>query len=168
VPFYKTCDKLQLLVDLAEAKKVTDQNSTRCDTEHTQREYMDRSVTQKILYGPKLFFLGTDRSIYCHMTLSAMNYLLYISILVQYSDLLCAIFTIIAYQNKNHTFNWLQKKILYGPKLLRSIKYFFGDVPDHILPYDPKWHELFAILYFSSKIMQVAGWSIYENSDRLY
>ena len=25
----------------------------------------------------------------------------------------------------------------------------------HILPYDPKWHELFAILYFLSKIMQV-------------
>jgi hypothetical protein len=38
VPFYKTCDKLQLLVDLAEAKKVTDQNSTRCNTEHTQRD----------------------------------------------------------------------------------------------------------------------------------
>ena len=33
----------------------------------------DRSVTKNILYGPKLL-----RSIYCHMTLSAMNYLLYI------------------------------------------------------------------------------------------
>jgi hypothetical protein len=41
------------------------------------------------------------------------------------------------------------KTILYGPKL------------------DPKWHELFAILYFLSKIMQVPGRSIYENSDRL-
>jgi hypothetical protein len=59
---------------------------------------MDRSVTKKILYGPKLLWTGpspnkyymdlsfgpynislvTDRSIYCHMTLSAMNYLLYI------------------------------------------------------------------------------------------
>jgi hypothetical protein len=37
----------------------------------------------------------------------------------------------------------------------------------HILPYDPKWHELFAILYFLSKIMQVPDRSIYENSDRL-
>ena len=40
------------------------------------------------------------------------------------------------------------------------------------LSYDPKWHELFAILYFLSKIMQVPGRSIYyrsiyENSDRL-
>ena len=40
-------------------------------------QYMDRSVTQKILYGPQKLFLVTDRSIYFHMTLSAMNYLLY-------------------------------------------------------------------------------------------
>ena len=44
-------------------------------------QYMDRSVTKTILYGPKLgpynIVLVTDRSIYCHMTLSAMNYLLY-------------------------------------------------------------------------------------------
>jgi hypothetical protein len=59
------------------------------------------------------------------------------------------------------------KKILYGPKLLRSIYYYFGDGPVHILPYDPKLHELFAILYLLSKIMQVPGRSIYENSDRL-
>ena len=47
-------------------------------------QYMDRSVTKKILYGPQKV---TDRSIYCHklrsiycyMTLSAMNYLLYIT-----------------------------------------------------------------------------------------
>ena len=36
--------------------------------------------------------------------------------------------------------------------------------PVHILPYDPKWHELFAILYFLSKIMQVPGRSIYYRS----
>jgi hypothetical protein len=43
-----------------------------------------------------------------------------------------------------------------------------GDRPVHILPYDPKLHELFVILYFLSKIiMQVLGRSIYENSDRL-
>ena len=64
------------------------------------------------------------------------------------------------------------KQILYGPKLLRSISYFLGDEPVHILPYDQKRHELFAILYFLSKIMQVPGRSIYyrsiyENSDRL-
>ena len=29
-------------------------------------------------FGPYNIFLVTDRSIYCHMTLSAMNYLLYI------------------------------------------------------------------------------------------
>ena len=45
-------------------------------------QYMDRSVTKKILYGPSSFgpyniFGVTNRSIYCHMTLSAMNYLLY-------------------------------------------------------------------------------------------
>jgi hypothetical protein len=44
----------------------------------------------------------------------------------------------------------------------------FRDGPVHILPYNPKWHELFAILNFLSKIMQVPGWSIYENSDRLH
>ena len=35
--------------------------------------YMDWSL------GPYNIFLVTDRSIYCHMTLSAMNYLLHIS-----------------------------------------------------------------------------------------
>ena len=43
-------------------------------------QYMDRSVTKQILYGnfgPYNIFLVTERSIYCHMTLSAMNYLLY-------------------------------------------------------------------------------------------
>jgi hypothetical protein len=37
--------------------------------------YMDRSF-----WGPYNIFLVMDRSIYCHMTLSAMNYLLYIYI----------------------------------------------------------------------------------------
>ena len=37
------------------------------------------------------------------------------------------------------------KKISYGPQKLRSIYYFFGDGPVHILPYDPQCHELFAI-----------------------
>jgi hypothetical protein len=68
------------------------------------------------------------------------------------------------------------KKILYGPQspkkyymdlrsLLRSIQYFFGDGPVHILPYDPQCHELFAIyitlrllkLYFY--IADVVEWS---------
>jgi hypothetical protein len=31
-------------------------------------------------FGPYNIFLVTDRSIYCHMTLSAMNYLLYIQL----------------------------------------------------------------------------------------
>jgi len=42
-------------------------------------QYMDRSVTKKILYGPKL--LVTDRSIYCHMTRSDISYLLYYTFL---------------------------------------------------------------------------------------
>jgi hypothetical protein len=33
-------------------------------------------------FGPYNIFLVTDRSIYCYMTLSAMNYLLYITLLV--------------------------------------------------------------------------------------
>ena len=37
-----------------------------------------------------------------------------------------------------------QKKILYGPQKHRSIYYFFGNGPVHILPYDPQCHELFA------------------------
>jgi hypothetical protein len=43
---------------------------------------MLRSVTKKYYtdlrsFGPNNIFLVTDRSIYCHMTLSVMNYLLY-------------------------------------------------------------------------------------------
>ena len=49
-------------------------------------------------------------------------------------------------------------------ELLRSIYYFVGDGPVHILPYDPKWHELFAISYFLSKIiMQVPFRNQIEN-----
>ena len=45
-------------------------------------QFMDRSVTHKIVYGPQFRFgpyyilWVTSRSINCHMTLSAMNYLL--------------------------------------------------------------------------------------------
>jgi hypothetical protein len=43
-------------------------------------QFMDRSVTHKIVYGPQLRFSSynilwvTSRSINCHMALSAMNY----------------------------------------------------------------------------------------------
>jgi hypothetical protein len=37
-------------------------------------------------------------------------------------------------------------KIVYGPSL-RSIYYFVGDRPVHKLPFGPKCHELFVILY---------------------
>ena len=41
---------------------------------------------------------------------------------------------------------------------------FFGDGPGHILPYDPQCHELFAKLYFLSKIiMQVTLRNRIEN-----
>jgi len=45
-------------------------------------QYMDRSVTKNYYmdlrsFGPYNISLVTDRSLYCHMTLSAMNYLLY-------------------------------------------------------------------------------------------
>jgi hypothetical protein len=40
-----------------------------------KKYYMDRSF-----WGPYNIFLVTDRSIYCHMILSAMNYLLYIKL----------------------------------------------------------------------------------------
>jgi hypothetical protein len=47
-------------------------------------QFMDRSVTHKIVYGPQLRFgpynnnivWATSRSINCHMALSAMNYLI--------------------------------------------------------------------------------------------
>ena len=52
------------------------------------------------------------------------------------------------------------QKILYGPQKLWSIKYFFGDGPVHILPYDPQCHELFAIYYpkyvFQKNIFQLS------------
>jgi hypothetical protein len=37
-----------------------------------------------------------------------------------------------------------QKNIIWTEQL-RSIYYFWGDEPVHILPYDPQCHELFAI-----------------------
>ena len=47
---------------------------------------------------------------------------------------------------------------VYGPKLMAV----YG--PVHILPYDPQCHELFAILYFLSKIiMQVPFRNRIEN-----
>jgi hypothetical protein len=53
-------------------------------------QYMDRSVNKTILYGPQNLRSGpyniclvTDRSIYCHMNLSAMNYLLFINIIIK-------------------------------------------------------------------------------------
>jgi hypothetical protein len=48
-------------------------------------QFMDRSVTHKIVYrpqfrfGPYTILWVTSRSINCHMVLSAMNYLLNIS-----------------------------------------------------------------------------------------
>ena len=45
-------------------------------------QFMDPSVTHKIVYGPQLPFgpynilWMTSRSMNCHMTLSAMNYLI--------------------------------------------------------------------------------------------
>jgi hypothetical protein len=77
----------------------------------------------------------------------------------------------------NSSWNWgsygsiwtgpLPKKYYMARSFWGPYNIFFGDGPVHILPYDPKWHELFAILYFLSKIIQVPGRSIYENSDRL-
>ena len=65
-----------------------------------------------------------------------------------YSKYFMALRVIWQYMDRSVT-----NKILYGPKLLRSIYYLFGDGPVHILPYDPKWHELFVLLYFLSKII---------------
>ena len=45
---------------------------------HPKKNYMDLRS-----FGPYNILLVTDRSIYCHMTLSAMNYLLYISCFCQ-------------------------------------------------------------------------------------
>ena len=51
------------------------------------------SSPKKILYGPSFgpynIFLVTDRSIYSHMTLSAMNYLLFMLIMRTTSVLAC-------------------------------------------------------------------------------
>ena len=45
-----------------------------------KKYYMDWSF-----WGPYNIFLVTDRSIYCHMTLSAMNYLLYYTFYLKYA-----------------------------------------------------------------------------------
>jgi len=55
------------------------------NTTNSSWQFMERSVTQKIVYGPQLRFgpynilWVTSRSINCHMALSAMNYLLNIN-----------------------------------------------------------------------------------------
>jgi hypothetical protein len=49
-----------------------------------KKYYMDRSF-----WGPYNIFLVTDRSIYCHMTLSAMHYLLYNAFLMDAERLFC-------------------------------------------------------------------------------
>ena len=64
-------------------------------------QFMNRSVTHKIVYGPQLRFgpyiilWVTSRSINCHMALSAMNYLLIINSQIAYKgdylSLVCAI-----------------------------------------------------------------------------
>jgi hypothetical protein len=39
------------------------------------------------------------------------------------------------------------QNIIWNEAKLRSIYYFVGDRPVHKLPFDPKCHELFVILY---------------------
>ena len=48
------------------------------------KKYMDLRS-----FGPYNIFLVRDRSIYCHMTLSAMNYLLYINGIVNFNKNIC-------------------------------------------------------------------------------
>jgi hypothetical protein len=55
---------------------------------------------------------------------------------------------------------WNWNEYTSNQEMLYDETAYFGDGSVHILPYDPKWHELFAILYFLSKIMQVPGRSI--------
>ena len=51
---------------------------------HQKKYYMDLRS-----FGPYNIFLVTDRSIYCHLTLSAMNYLLYNAFLMDAERLFC-------------------------------------------------------------------------------
>ena len=64
-------------------------------------QFMNRSVTHKIVYGPQHrvgsynYLWVTSRSINCHMSLNAMNYLLIINSQIAYKgdylSLVCAI-----------------------------------------------------------------------------
>jgi hypothetical protein len=70
-------------------------------------QFMDRSVTHKIVYGPQLRFgpynilWVTSRSINCHMALSAMKYLLNIG---------CERFCF----RRLFTIDWFQPEIVTG------------------------------------------------------
>ena len=127
-------------------------------------QYMDRSVTKKILYDLRSFspyniFLVTDRSIYCHMTLSAMNYLLYITLYVfifpiwslfSYMDRpgICIIILDKKYNIANSSCHFRSYGSIWtGPS---PKTYYMGLV--HILPYDPQCHELFAIYRCRNKL----------------
>jgi hypothetical protein len=56
-------------------------------------QFVDRSVTRKIVYGSQLRFgpynilWVTSRSINCHMALSAMNYLININFALEFLEL---------------------------------------------------------------------------------
>jgi hypothetical protein len=130
-------------------------------------QFMDRSVTHKIVYGPQPRFgpynilWVTSGSINCHVALSAMmNYLL-----------------IIEYQNKKHAFNWLNTLhvtftniLKYWPASLtktnrenKNVKYNI-----YIYIYIYTWHKFTDILYRSirmsklsmHKSMHLIGWTL--------
>ena len=100
-----------------------------------------------------------ESQLYCHMTLSAMNYLLYITLYVfifpiwslfSYMDRpgTCIIILDQKYNIANSSCHFgSYGSIWTGPS---PITYYMGLV--HILPYDPQCHELFAIYRCRNKL----------------
>ena len=94
-------------------------------------QFMDRNVTHKILYGPKrswgpyTILCVTDRSINCHLARSAMNYLLYYTIIaIIHPNLSDDMPFVILYLRQKTSSDKIRKKTLYWSGPVHILKYW--------------------------------------------
>jgi hypothetical protein len=102
-------------------------------------------------FGSYNIFLVTERSIYCHMTLSAMNYLLYILY-----DITCS---------------KIKKKFLnkYQGYRLQIVRVFwqYASVPDHVYMRILKWFtRTRMVLFYSYLVIWSSETTLYEDPTR--
>jgi hypothetical protein len=92
------------------------------------RQFMDRDVTHKILYGPKrswgpyIILWVTDRSINCHLARSVMNYLVYFTQYMQICQTTRFCYCISTGKKTSSDKIW--KKTLYWSGPVNILKYW--------------------------------------------